>query len=211
VTFVRRVQQIQLGILRRDPALKRDAAWTRHLEQVAIPCWRARRRHLRRGETARGPVIRGRLRLSLSGPPRRPVGLRARPPRQRALAPRVVPAGEDTQDAAHGGDRMDGLVCRHELESLDGIVLVSRANQAAAFDRIARSSRSCRNLRSSSASLRPATTCTPSTTRGTSGVPLLVTRPNSGSVHFPFGPRGSIIEAPPRVPSQRGQRTVSPR
>src|SRR5438445_5941252 len=44
---------------------------------------------------------------------------------------------------------MDGLVCRHELESLDGIVLVSRANQAAAFDRIARSSRSWRTSRRS--------------------------------------------------------------
>jgi hypothetical protein len=49
----------------------------------------------------------------------------------------------------HGGDRMDGLVCGHELESLDGIVLVSRANQAAAFDRIARSSRSWRISRRS--------------------------------------------------------------
>src|SRR5205085_3304925 len=46
-------------------------------------------------------------------------------------------------------DRMDGLVCRHELESLDGIVFVSRANQAAAFDRIARSSRSWRTSRRS--------------------------------------------------------------
>jgi hypothetical protein len=45
-----------------------------------------------------------------------------RPPGQRPLAPRVVPAGGATQHAAHGGDRMDGLVCRHELESLDGIV-----------------------------------------------------------------------------------------
>src|SRR2546422_4082253 len=44
---------------------------------------------------------------------------------------------------------MDGLVCGHELESLDGIVLVSRANQAAAFERIARSSRSWRPSRRS--------------------------------------------------------------
>src|SRR5213594_1314534 len=42
---------------------------------------------------------------------------------------------------------MDGLVCGHELESLDGTVLVSRANQAAAFERIARSSRSWRTSR----------------------------------------------------------------
>src|SRR6266540_4222655 len=75
--------------------------------------------------------------------------IRPRTERERPLAPRVVSARGDTQDAAHGGDRMDGLVCRHELESLDGIVLVSRANQAAAFDRIARSSRSWRTSRRS--------------------------------------------------------------
>jgi hypothetical protein len=37
----------------------------------------------------------------------------------------------------------------HELESLDGIALVSRANQATAFERIARSSRSWRTSRRS--------------------------------------------------------------
>src|SRR5437660_3433695 len=80
---------------------------------------------------------------------RRQLHIGPRPRRQRALPPRVVPAGGDTQHAAHGGDLMDGLVCGHELESLDGIVLVSRANQAAAFERIARSSRSCRFSRRS--------------------------------------------------------------
>src|SRR5438094_851281 len=90
---------------------------------------------------ARHPVNRVDVRRQL------PIG--PRPRRQRALPPRVVPAGGDTQHAAHGGDLMDGLVCGHELESLDGIVLVSRANQAAAFERIARSSRSCRFSRRS--------------------------------------------------------------
>src|SRR3989442_13974337 len=85
-----------------------------------------------------------------------------RSPRQWTLAPRVVPAGGDTQDAAHGGDRMDGLVCRHELESLDGIVLVSRANQAAAFDRIARSSRSWRTSRRSRRSSSRSSVVSPS-------------------------------------------------
>src|SRR6266849_2468441 len=80
---------------------------------------------------------------------RRQLHIGPRPRRQRSLPPRVVPAGGDTQHAAHGGDRMDGLVCGHELESLDGIALVSRANQAAAFERIARSSRSCRFSRRS--------------------------------------------------------------
>ena len=80
---------------------------------------------------------------------RREFHIGPRPRRQRPLPPRVVPAGGDTQHPAHGGDAMDGLVCRHELESLDGIALVSRANQAAAFERIARSSRSCRFSRRS--------------------------------------------------------------
>src|SRR5206468_12921230 len=53
------------------------------------------------------------------------------------------------QDPAHGGQAMEGLVGGHELESLDGIEVVSRANQAAAFERIARSSRSCRFSRRS--------------------------------------------------------------
>lgn len=35
---------------------------------------------------------------------------------------------------------MDGLICDHELESLDGIAVVSRANEAAAVRRISRSS-----------------------------------------------------------------------
>src|SRR2546422_1048503 len=75
------------------------------------------------------------------------IGARAR--RHRSLPPRVVPAGGDTQDPAHGGNTVDGLVGGHELESLDGLEVVSRANQAAAFDRIARSSRSCRTSRRS--------------------------------------------------------------
>ncbi len=39
-----------------------------------------------------------------------------RPRRRRSLPPRVVPAGGDTQHAAHGGDRMDGLVCGHDIQ-----------------------------------------------------------------------------------------------
>ena len=62
-------------------------------------------------------------------------------------------------------DAMHGLMCRHELESLDGIELVSRANQAAAFFRISRSSRSVRFSRRSrrtsscSAVVRPSRRC----------------------------------------------------
>ena len=57
-------------------------------------------------------------------------------------SPRVVPAGGDAQHSAHRGHPMMGLVCLHEREDLPGIVPVSRANQAAAFFKISRSSRS---------------------------------------------------------------------
>ena len=60
-------------------------------------------------------------------------------PRQRPLRPRVIPAGGDAQHAAQRGHRVHGPVLAHEREPLDGIVFVSRANQAAAFDRISRS------------------------------------------------------------------------
>ena len=60
-------------------------------------------------------------------------------PRPRPLRPRVIPAGGDAQHMAQRGHRVDGPVLAHELEPLDGIAFVSRANQAAAFDRISRS------------------------------------------------------------------------
>ena len=59
--------------------------------------------------------------------------------RQRPLRPRIIPAGGDAQHAAQRGHRVDGPALAHELEPFDGIAFVSRANQAAAFDRISRS------------------------------------------------------------------------
>jgi hypothetical protein len=44
----------------------------------------------------------------------------------------------DTQQPAHGGDREGGPILAHEPEPFDGIVFVSRANQAAAFERMDR-------------------------------------------------------------------------
>src|SRR5208282_5450981 len=67
----------------------------------------------------------------------------SRTPRGRTLLPRIVPAGGDAQHTAHGGDRINGPVCAHESVPLDGTAFVSRANQAAAFERISRSSLSC--------------------------------------------------------------------
>src|SRR6202795_3559867 len=57
-------------------------------------------------------------------------------PRRLALRPRIIAAGGDTQQPAHGGDREGGLILAHEPEPFDGIAFVSRANQAAAFERI---------------------------------------------------------------------------
>jgi hypothetical protein len=48
----------------------------------------------------------------------------------------MIAAGGDTQHAAHRGDWIVGLVIAHEPEPFGGIAFVSRANQAAAFERI---------------------------------------------------------------------------
>ena len=61
----------------------------------------------------------------------------------------VVAAGGDTQQLAHGDDRVARLVIAHESEPFAGIAFVSRANQAAAFERISRSTRSWRFSRRS--------------------------------------------------------------
>src|SRR5207244_9079271 len=67
------------------------------------------------------------------------------------LAPGVVPASPNLQHAAHCPDRMDGLVRFHEFEErFEGAPSV--ANQAAAFERISRSSLSLRFSRRSRAS-----------------------------------------------------------
>src|SRR3954453_1128044 len=83
------------------------------------------------------------------------------PPRPRPPGPCIVAAGGDAQQPAHGGDRIGCLVIAHEPEPFGGIVFVSRANQAAAFERISRSNFSWRFSRrnrlssSGSAVVRP--------------------------------------------------------
>ena len=61
-------------------------------------------------------------------------------------------AGGDRQHPAHARNRILGLMRSYELVDPDGIESVSRANQAAAFDRVSRSMRSCRTSRRSCAS-----------------------------------------------------------
>src|SRR3954451_12478813 len=71
------------------------------------------------------------------------------PPRPRPPGPCIVAAGGDAQQPAHAGNRILCLVIAHEPEPFGGIVFVSRANQAAAFERISRSSLSWRFSRRS--------------------------------------------------------------
>ena len=66
----------------------------------------------------------------------RQLGVRYGTRRWRTLDPCVIAAGGDTQGAAHHGDGVAGPVLAHELPSFPGILFVSRANQAAAFERI---------------------------------------------------------------------------
>jgi hypothetical protein len=63
-------------------------------------------------------------------------------PRYRTRKPSVGSAGGEAQHTAHRSDREFGLVMLHELESRSGIDPLFRANQAAAFFRISRSTRS---------------------------------------------------------------------
>ena len=74
--------------------------------------------------------------------PVRQDGIFPRSRRHRTLKPCVVAAGGDLQQSAHHGHGITRLVGFHELEDSGGIESVSRANQAAAFANISRSSRS---------------------------------------------------------------------
>ena len=56
--------------------------------------------------------------------------------RRRPLPPGIVTRLGHAEHARHGGNREAGLVRAHEPEEPDGSVPVSRANQAAAFDRM---------------------------------------------------------------------------
>src|ERR1700692_462171 len=82
------------------------------------------------------------------------------------LAGVVAPCG-DFQYAAHGGNPVAGLIRVHELERRDGTEPVSVANQAA-FDSIARSSRSTRFSRRSRLSSSRSAVVSPSLRRPSS-------------------------------------------
>ena len=93
------------------------------------------------GMDPRGPVGSARVdvnRLNL----RRQRGVLSRPRTRGTSVPRVVPAGGDLQHPAQSGDRRGGPERLHESDDPEGIASVSRANQAAAFFKLSRSSRS---------------------------------------------------------------------
>jgi len=75
--------------------------------------------------------------------PRRAVGLGDGMSRHRSASPRMKASLRHAEHACHRGNRKHRLVRTHELEDPDAIVPVSRANQAAARERMSRSSRSC--------------------------------------------------------------------
>ena len=59
------------------------------------------------------------------------------------MAPGIVAGLRHAEHACHRGDRKAGLVRAHEPEEPDGIMPVSRSNQAVARERMSRSRRSC--------------------------------------------------------------------
>ncbi len=65
------------------------------------------------------------------------------PRRRLALTPGVLTTARDLQQTTHRLHQIEGLVRTHELEGFGGTASVSRANQAAAFDKISPSSRNC--------------------------------------------------------------------
>ncbi len=107
---------------------------------------------------------------SLVDRPDRSAQLLVAPPtiRPPSPSPRVVPAGGDAQHPAYRSHPMFGLIRLHEFEDLPGTVPVSRANQAAAFFRISRSSRSWRFSRRSRPSSSRSTVVNPSSRRPSS-------------------------------------------
>src|ERR1019366_2448648 len=81
------------------------------------------------------------------------------------LPPCIEAAGGDAQHPAHRRGSITGLIRTHELERRDGTEPVSVANQAAAFDKISRSSRRTRFSRLSRVSSWRSSVVSPSLRR----------------------------------------------
>ncbi len=81
--------------------------------------------------------------------------------RGQALPPGLAAQFRHAEHARQRGNRKDSLVRAHELEDPDGIAPVSQANQAAARERMSRSSRSCLFSRRSRANSSRSTAAKP--------------------------------------------------
>ena len=79
-----------------------------------------------------------------------------------AVAASIVPGLRHAEHACNSRDREAGLVRAHEFEDPDGTAPVSRADQAAARERISRSSRSCLFSRRSRANSSRSAAASPS-------------------------------------------------
>src|ERR1019366_3106596 len=88
--------------------------------------------------------------------------------RGRPLPPCIEAAGGDAQPPAHRRGSITGLIRTHELERRDGTAPVSVANQAAAFDKISRSSRRTRFWRLSRVSSWRSSVVSPALSRPSS-------------------------------------------
>ena len=141
----------QLALERREEALAQGVIvavtdGTHRQRHVRLPAALAEgdRRVLRAVIAVVDDRVRGQLRMNTRhtvGAPR--VAVDRRDARRRAAPqPRLVTAARDSQHSAHRRHPVFGLIRLHERKDLPGTALVSRANQAAAFLRISRSSRS---------------------------------------------------------------------
>jgi hypothetical protein len=95
-----------------------------------------------RAGTQRGPIRLTRGRVNRSDPFQQHL-VGDRTGRWRAPAPSVVARFRHAEPACHRGDRKVSLVRAHECEDPGGTAPVSRANQAAARERMSRSRRNC--------------------------------------------------------------------
>src|SRR5258706_1673818 len=130
------------------------------------------------------------------------------PRRWLAVGPCVKAALGHPQNTAHHRNRIGGLVGAHELEPLGGITSVSRANQAAAFERISRSIRSClfsrrKRLSSSRSPVAKPSGLTPSSRSACLTHVLIVSAFGSNSRERSCGVRPSTAAPRPRTPSEQ--------
>ena len=125
-----------------DPAPPAHAAQTRNMHQTGNTFASDMHAVLDQLRMDAGHAVRAaRACMNGSNTPEQ-IGVATRSFRWAARQPRVIAAGRNSQQSRHRRNGQCGLVRFHEFEPFSGTVPVSRANQAAAFERISRSSSS---------------------------------------------------------------------